>query len=159
MLLTERIEALRKVAKQYNSARYLDDAIKQDNILKTEIKELYKLIFKRSVNTNCGSCLSDAVSEILHTKNIMEKIELQYELKAGALLRDTVNFDTSKLATRKNLTKELALYHLATNPKSEKYFSNLPKNWKEEVAAYKKEMELTSIDDAEAKAKKEAAKK
>ena len=37
-----------------------------------------------------------------------------------------------------NITDELAVYHLRTNPKCIKYFSRYPENWQELVAASSK---------------------
>ena len=54
-----------------------------------------------------------------------------FELKEGVILYDVVNHDTSKNAVRQNLTDELALYHLRTNPDYIKHFTKYPENWYE----------------------------
>lgn len=57
-------------------------------------------------------------------------------LLAGALLQDTVNFDNELLCSNANITDDLALYHLKTNPKCRQYFEVLPDNLDELIAAY-----------------------
>ena len=47
------------------------------------------------------------------------------------MLVDVINGDNAKMATHHNLTDELALYHLRTNPKSIRLFSKYPENWQE----------------------------
>ena len=54
-----------------------------------------------------------------------------FELREGVILYDVVNHDTSKNVTRQNLTDELALYHLRTNPDYIKHFTKYPDNWYE----------------------------
>jgi hypothetical protein len=135
-MIKERILALKEKARQYDSVRSLGDAVKSSIELKSEIKSLYRAIFNRSLS-GCSNCLTDALFEIINTKNIMDKLE--YQLKAGALLKDIVNGDSRKLASQKNLTKELALYHLATNPKCAGLFAKLPKDYKKEVSEYVKQ--------------------
>ena len=58
----------------------------------------------------------------------------QFELRYGALLIDVVDHDNSKMASAHNLTDELALYHLRTNPQCIYKFSRYPANWKKLAA-------------------------
>ena len=62
----------------------------------------------------------------------------KYKLKSGAIvLRDVRNLNSNEnMATRHNLTDELAKYHLYTNPSCVSKFATLPENWEEEVAEY-----------------------
>lgn len=52
------------------------------------------------------------------------------------MLLDAVNGDVSKAMTQANISDELALYHLKTNPYCEEYFEELPADWKEQVEAF-----------------------
>ena len=63
----------------------------------------------------------------------MQKEECKFKLRGGKLLLDAVNGDVSKAMTQANISDELALYHLKTNPYCEEYFEELPANWKEMV--------------------------
>ena len=47
------------------------------------------------------------------------------------MLVDVINGDNAKMASHHNLTDELALYHLRTNPKCIRLFSKYPENWQE----------------------------
>jgi hypothetical protein len=135
MTLYERIQALRERGRQYETARALNDAIRADNVLKQEIQNIYKQIFGKGIS-GCSNCITDAFFELINTKNIMEKIELEYQLKAGALLRDVVTGSSKKAVSNVNLTKETALYHLATNPNSKRLFVKLPKGYLKEVSEF-----------------------
>lgn len=73
--------------------------------------------------------------------------ESNFKLRNGAVLHDVVNLDAGKICTQLNITDELALYHLKTNPKCAKYFIKMPENVNElleniklpkEAAAYVK---------------------
>lgn len=57
-------------------------------------------------------------------------------LLAGALLQDTVNWDNDLLCSNANITDDLALYHLKTNPNCKAQFETLPKNVDELIEAY-----------------------
>jgi len=64
------------------------------------------------------------------------KTPLGFWLLAGALLQDTVNFDNDLLCSNANITDDLALYHLKTNPNCRPLFQDLPDNVDELVEAY-----------------------
>ncbi len=136
MTTAERIEQLRKQAGHFANARLLTNELSRNSGLKKEVQSLYSLIFGKQL-TGCLSCVTDAVFEILNKKNIMELKPKEYLLPAGALLHDVVNMDSKKAMSNANISEELALYHLATNPGCEKRFIRLPQDWQQRVEAYK----------------------
>lgn len=125
------IQALRPL---FNDGRSLHERVQQDGELQREISELARHYLGREVR-GCSNCYSDALFELL-TLNIeraMQKEECKFKLRGGKLLLDAVNGDVSKAMTQANISDELALYHLKTNPYCEEYFEELPANWKEMV--------------------------
>ncbi|MEI8204602.1 MAG: hypothetical protein WCH34_16395 [Bacteroidota bacterium] len=60
----------------------------------------------------------------------------QFLLLAGALLQDIVNWDNDLLCSNANITDDLALYHLKTNPNCRELFQELPENVDELVEAF-----------------------
>lgn len=128
------IQALRPL---FNDGRSLHERVQQDGELQREISELARHYLGREVR-GCSNCYSDALFELL-TLNIeraMQKEECKFKLRGGKLLLDAVNGDVSKAMTQANISDELALYHLKTNPFCEEYFEELPANWKEMVEAF-----------------------
>lgn len=128
------IQALRPL---FNDGRSLHERVQQDGELQREISELARHYLGREVR-GCSNCYSDALFELL-TLNIeraMQKEECKFKLRGGKLLLDAVNGDVSKAMTQANISDELALYHLKTNPYCEEYFEELPANWKEMVEAF-----------------------
>lgn len=125
------IQALRPL---FNDGQSLNTRLQQDGELQREISELARHYLGREVR-GCSNCYSDALFELL-TLNIeraMQKEECKFKLRGGKLLLDAVNGDVSKAMTQANISDELALYHLKTNPYCEEYFEELPANWKEMV--------------------------
>lgn len=89
----------------------------------------------------CGWCALSALVELLKlNQKKIEKMErrntLGFCVLAGTFLHDPVNRDAGKILTPHTLSDDLALYHLAFNPNSRKYFTALPDNVDELVAAY-----------------------
>lgn len=89
----------------------------------------------------CGWCALSALVELLKlNQKKIEKMErkntLGFRVLAGTFLHDPVNRDAGKILTPHTLSDDLALYHLAFNPNSRKYFTALPDNVDELVAAY-----------------------
>lgn len=89
----------------------------------------------------CGWCALSALVELLKlNQKKIEKMErkntLGFSVLAGTFLHDPVNRDAGKILTPHTLSDDLALYHLAFNPNSRKYFTALPDNVDELVAAY-----------------------
>lgn len=103
---------------------------------RVETEMLYRKVSGSPLNKNCTECWVDAYAVII--KSDPDKVERRaarkFDLKAGALLIDRVKGDNSKMCSMHNITDELAIYHLRTNPKCIKYFSRYPENWKELVA-------------------------
>ena len=64
------------------------------------------------------------------------KTKLGFWLLAGALLQDVVNWDNDLLCSNANISDDLALYHLKTNPNCREMFQELPENVDELVEAY-----------------------
>lgn len=99
---------------------------------RNETESLYKTIYRRGLNKGCSDCWFDAYILLIRTD--MNKLKAmkakRFDLRAGAVLYD-VNRDPKKTVTHHNLTDELALYHLRTNPDNIKYFSVYPENWHE----------------------------
>lgn len=128
------IQALRPL---FNDGRSLNTRLQQDGELQREISELARHYLGREVR-GCTNCYSDALFELL-TLNIeraMQKEECKFKLRGGKLLLDAVNGDVSKAMTQANISDELALYHLKTNPYCEEYFEELPADWKEMVEKF-----------------------
>lgn len=89
----------------------------------------------------CGWCALSALVELLKlNQKKIEKMErkntLGFRVLAGTFLHDPVNRDAGKILTPHTLSDDLALYHLAFNPNSRKYFTSLPDNVDELVSAY-----------------------
>lgn len=111
------------------------EKLKKDPAFKTEIETLYTTVFHQKLNRSCSNCWEDAFI-VLMAKSLDEMLALshrKFELKAGALLLDLPEGDNSKMATRHNLTDELAIYHLGKHPEYIKFFSVYPENWEEIV--------------------------
>lgn len=104
------------------------------------ISDCYFKLFRKSV-AGCDNCYFDAMIEICHInlQNFMSRISSKFALRAGALLQDRFG-DHSKMCNAHTITDELALYHLATNPGVDKFFTMLPPDWQKQVSEYKKTM-------------------
>lgn len=79
------------------------------------------------------------------------KTKLGFWLLAGALLQDVVNWDNDLLCSNANISDDLALYHLKTNPNCRDLFQELPENVDELIEAYVipgTEQELTEEEKA-----------
>lgn len=115
------------------------ELIKTDAAFRKETEELYVSTFKARLNKSCSDCWMDAYILLMKTdiQLLMEKAKTQFELRAGALLIDVVSHDNGKMATRHNLTDELALYHLSTCPDYRRFFTKVPDNLEELLAEYK----------------------
>jgi hypothetical protein len=135
--MIERLRAIQALRPLFNDGRSLHERVQQDGELQREISELARHYLGREVR-GCSNCYSDALFELL-TLNIeraMQKEECKFKLRGGKLLLDAVNGDVSKAMTQANISDELALYHLKTNPYCEEYFEELPANWKEMVEKF-----------------------
>jgi hypothetical protein len=162
--MIERLRELQANKGQFSNGKELTDSLKTNQALRNEVKSLSKAFLHKEVS-GCNNCFFDAYMELINLKieNIMTKQECQFELKRGKLLRDAVNLDISKNMTQANITDELALYHLKTNPSCEKFFSKLPEDWEKQVEDFvldttKKETSKEGAPKKE-KAKKDTTKK
>lgn len=115
--------------------RELLEKIKTEHSFRQELESLYERATGLKLNKSCSDCWMDAYIVLMTIKEITTMKEKNFELKAGALLIDIVGHDNDKLCTRHNLTDELALYHLRTNPACKNKFSKLPENLDELLAA------------------------
>jgi hypothetical protein len=88
------------------------------------IKKAYKELTGKTAR-NCGTCLIEALFEIL---KILKMGVCHYHLKdtKGHTGRLRAFGDFSKNCTNKNLTDELAEWHLARNPACAKFFDVMP---------------------------------
>jgi len=86
-----------------------------------KIAAAYLKVTGERLRIGCKTCMVEAIFTIQH---FMERVPCKYVLKPGALLR--AFGDESKTCTNKNLTNELAEYHLRTNPGCVKLFSVIP---------------------------------
>lgn len=151
--MLDRLEILQANKGQFADGGKLFEACKSNKELRCEITILSNIFLKRSVQ-GCQNCYMDAYIELINInlKKAMEILKCQFQLLAGALLFDVVNYDNDLLCSNANITNELALYHLKTNPACEKYFQGLPDDWKEQVEAFVipgTEPELTDEEKAE----------
>lgn len=110
----------------------------RDKEKSAEFEKLYKLVTGKQL-TGCSNCRADAFIEIMSIKPSKLKAIMtrKFKLRNGVLLYDINN--SSNNATNKNLTDELALHHLKSDPKKIKYFEVYPENWQEMVETYNQE--------------------
>lgn len=111
-----------------------------DKAFQREVSALAMRFLGKRVG-GCGWCALSALLELLKlNQKKIEKMErkntLGFSVLAGTFLHDPVNRDAGKILTPHTLSDDLALYHLAFNPNSRKYFTSLPDNVDELVAAY-----------------------
>lgn len=130
----------------YGDCKYpqLRQMARSDGQFRSATSSLYRRINGQNLAVSCADCYADAALSLLKNiaKNIA-KMETRYKLKGGAfILRDARNVnDSTRMATRHNLTDELAKYHLYTNPACVQYFAELPENWEQEVAEYGRKLD------------------
>lgn len=126
--MIERLNNL-KSNRRFANGSELSKALKNDKALRQEVELLTKFFFGRKVS-GCSSCYSDAYLELMNlkTKRAMEKLESKFALRAGVLLQDVVKNDISKNMSNANISNDLSLYHLRTNPTCRKFFTRLPED-------------------------------
>lgn len=125
----------------YGSADYsqLRRWARSDDAFRVATASLHRAVFGVALAVSCSDCYADAALNLIKkypkNKTLMES---KYKLKSGAIvLRDVRNLNSNEnMATRHNLTDELAKYHLYTNPSCVSKFATLPDKWEEEVAEY-----------------------
>ena len=135
--MISRLKKLQEESNQFANPSELITSLKTNLALRNEIEFLSKAIFHKSVS-GCSNCYFDAYIQLksLNIDTVMEKIKCLFLLLAGALLHDVINQDNDLLCSNANITDDLALYHLKTNPGCRKYFQELPENVDELIAAY-----------------------
>lgn len=139
------MEALISFRKEY--AGYTSQAVrtlaKESAAFRQRLDSLHARYFHQHLNVNCTSCWLDAYALLMRydIEKLTKMANRQFELKAGALLVDVVCGDNALMCTRHNLTDELAIYHLRTNPKCLKMFAKYPDNWEDLV---KEEQPMTT---------------
>ena len=118
---------------QYQGIRSSEvrELISTDTDFSNNTERLYESIYHARLNKSCSNCWFDAYILIMRTN--LEKLkamqEKQFDLRAGVVLVDP-HGDPAKTVTQRNLTDELALYHLqstrvASSP------SIYPNNWEQ----------------------------
>lgn len=142
---------LQDYRKKYSglSQRDVRHLIESEPSFKSETEELYRRYFRTNLNKRCPDCWMDAFVLLVKTniEQLMKQVKAQFKLKAGALLRDARNpNDDSRLCSQANLTDELAIYHLRTNPSCARKFEIMPDNWEELVKAAEKDAEAPQKD-------------
>lgn len=122
MSAIDRLVELQRNRKQYENGAALDFALRNDNVLRGEIDFLAEKFLNKKI-AGCINCYTDAYFELLtlDKKMAIEKQKCVFRLRAGALIKD-INGDRSKMMSNHNITNELALYHLRTNPQCWKFF-------------------------------------
>jgi len=157
--MIDRLKTLQLNRNQFSTPDELITFLKSNQALRTEIEDLSKAIFHKTVS-GCSNCYFDAYIQLISLKinYAMEKLICQFLLLAGALLHDVINFDNDLLMSNANITDDLSLYHLKTNPNCRPLFQTLPENVDELIEAYQLpgvEIELTDEEkDALLKAEK-----
>lgn len=122
-----------------NSRPAFDAKLASDPAFAAEIEALYKYFVGTFVRY-CGNCWHDAFLQLLTIKKMNSKSH--FRVHAGTLLHDPVNRDVKYMLTPQRLADmgdDLALRHLANNPKAVEYFEKpLPENIDELIADYRK---------------------
>lgn len=150
--MLNRLQKLQANRSQLASGGELTKACKTDSVLRHEIEVLAKHYLSKSVS-GCSNCYFDAYFELinLNLEKAMSKDTCNFKLRAGALLHDVVNFDNDLLCSNANLTNDLALYHLKTNPNAKKFFEKLPDDVDKLVEAYSIECKKSKVKTTKAK--------
>ena len=122
-----------------NNRSAFDAKRASDPAFAAEIEALYKY-FVGTFRRYCGNCWHDAFIQLLTIKKMNSKSH--FRVLAGTLLHDPVNRDVKYMLTPQRLADmgdDLALRHLANNPKAVEYFEKpLPENLDELIADYRK---------------------
>ena len=157
--MIERLITLQENRKQFANSDELFNCLKTDTALRNEIETLSKVFFRKTVS-GCSNCYFDAYIQLISLKIeiAMEKLKCVFMLLAGALLQDCLNQNIDLACSNANITDDLALYHLKTNPNCIGLFQTLPDNLEELLADYKLPVEVET-EEAEMKARIEAEEK
>lgn len=148
----------------YGSANYsqLRQRARSDDAFRVATASLHRAVYGIALAVSCSDCYADAALNLIKKyESNKDKMESTYKLKNGAIvLRDVRNLnDNTRMATRHNLTDDLAKYHLYTNPTCVKFFASLPKDWEKEVAEYGAKLDAPEAEpEVEPEAEPEAPK-
>ncbi|MFZ4412448.1 MAG: hypothetical protein ACOYOV_05130 [Bacteroidales bacterium] len=128
------MESLDSIFREKIAESIINNTISEE--IKQIIKAIYKKVFRKEINETCSSCFADAYFELYNlmksdNQKLIALINCEYELRYGAVL--CLFSDTSSLATRNNLTNELAELHLKENPNCIDQFEVFPEDWKERI--------------------------
>lgn len=117
-----RLRKLKEGRAMYPNGASLDLSLRNDKALRAEIEFLAFALLDRKVQ-GCLNCYTDAYFELINfdEKMAMEKTTCIFHLKHGVLLKD-INGDKAKMMSNHNISNELALYHLQTNPNCKRFF-------------------------------------
>jgi hypothetical protein len=115
---------LRDLQQQIKSKDEVVKLIASSDTFKTELSTLSKRFLRKEVS-GCNTCYYDAYVKLLLIKEIMP--DCDFQLRSGALLKDLI-FKKQKMVSKHNITNELALYYLKTQPIYRKFFTVMPKN-------------------------------
>lgn len=118
-------------------SRYVKDLGKKvDYNREEQIRTLSRKYLHKEVR-GCGFCLLSAHFELIKLDmNKIVNITEDYALLPGVVLHDPINKDFSKILTPQNMTEELALYHIANNPKCLDLFARVPSDLQDRLARY-----------------------
>lgn len=109
---------------------------KTDYTKEEQIRALSKKYLHKEVR-GCGFCLLSAHFELIRLDMTrLTNITSEYALLPGVILHDPVNKDFAKILTPMNMTEDLALYHIANNPKCLELFSRVPADLQKRLQDY-----------------------
>ena len=107
------------------------EKIASDAAFRAELSTLSERFLRIKVQ-GCNTCFFDAFVKLLLIDEVMENCD--FKLRSGALMRDMNK--KVKNVTKFNLTNELAVYYLITNPHVKKFFEKIPPNINELMATF-----------------------
>lgn len=118
-------------------SRYAKALGTKTNYAKEEqIRALSKKYLHKEVR-GCGFCLLSAHFELIRLDMTrLTTTTSEYALLPGVILHDPVNKDFAKILTPMNMTEDLALYHIANNPKCLELFSRVPSDLQKRLQNY-----------------------
>ena len=107
--------------------------------IKEVVKSIYRKVFRKEMNASCSNCFTDAYFELynLWKSDIAKFTALftcEYQLKFGEVLSEFGSSDN--IATRVNMTNDLAIMYLSINKWNARLFEDLPEDWEQQVKDY-----------------------
>lgn len=100
---------------------YINNVKERTPERKAKIRTVYRLLTGEKVRPSCSTCYIEALL-VINKKSRMEPCK--YHLKEGRRLM--ARGDWSKIMTNKNITNELAEWHLKHNPRCVNQFDRMP---------------------------------